>query len=556
MKKNSKKVSVVLLATVLASSFASCGPQIEESHEIDASKTQLIVSNYNGGFGDEWLKDAIKRFEEKYENYEFEPGKKGAQITIDNHKTTGMTQIATVNSREEFSPDVFFNESVYYYDYVSQGKVLDITDIVTEKLTEYGEEQSILDKMSQEQRNYYTTNGKIYMLPHYQGIKFLTYDVDLFDLYNLYFADDQENSDDGFVWNLEEKRAPGPDGESGTWDDGMPATYDDFFKLCKRMKLFSIVPVAWSGDCVQYIDEFLFELMADYEGVEQFSLNFTFDGTAKNLISVDNGVVTKLPEEKITIDNAGYTLAKQAGKYYAFSFLDSLIDGNYQSETLTISGVTHRQAQKEFLYSSVLNKPIAMFLDGNYWVNEASSDFTTMEARYGANYSKRNRHLGIMPYPKATKEKVGEKNTFVDYLNSAGFIKSNIAENKKELAKKFLQFCYTDESLDLFSYYTETARSLNYKISDTTYNSMGYFGKQYIDFVKNSNWVLPQGNNNLYKENSSTFTPGYFASSIIKGDEIWHAISAFTNYNISGEDYFKGHIALRNEDQWNVLIKK
>ena len=135
-------------------------------------------------------------------------------------------------------------------------------------------------------------------------------------------------------------------------------------------------------------------------------------------------------------------------------------------------------------------------------------------------------------------------------------IKSNIAENKKELAKKFLQFCYTDEALDLFSYYTETARSLNYKISDTTYNSMGYFGKQYIDFVKNSNWVLPQGNNNLYKENSSTFTPGYFASSIIKGDEIWHVINAFTNYNISGEDYFKGHIALRNEAQWNVLIKK
>ncbi|MBQ2883493.1 MAG: hypothetical protein IJE43_06955 [Alphaproteobacteria bacterium] len=552
MNKNLKRTMAVIFSLTTIGSLVGCGARLDEGQEtIDSSKSQMYISNYDGGFGSEWLEKAMDRFEEKYKDYSFEPGKKGVQLRPIKNKTLGTALISSMVSSDA---DVFFTEDVYYYDYVTQGKVLDITDILTEKLTAYGEDKSIVEKMNSTQRDYYTSDGKIYMTPHYQAMKFLTYDVDLFDQYCLYFADDQANSDDGFVWDIAEKRAPGPDGKSGTWDDGMPATYDDFFKLCDRMKVFSIVPVTWSGDNINYVNEFIYELMADYEGSEQFMLNYTFNGTAKNLISVQNGVVTELPDVQITPANAGYELAQQAGKYYAFTFADRLINGNYYDTKTCFVGVSHMQAQKEFLYSSVLNAPKGIFLEGNYWVNEASGAFSTMESTYGAAYSKQNRRLGIMPYPKATKDKVGEENTYVDFINAVGFIRADIAENKKELAKKFLQFCYTDESLDLFTRYTGTVVSLDYEVSNETYNQLSYFGKQHIDFVRNSTRVLPYANNELFKKHAATFTRHYFCSAKINGDVYPWVASAIKNLAVSGETYFKGHIVNRNQAYWNTLV--
>ena len=47
---------------------------------IDKSKTQLYVSNLQGGIGYEWTKKAIERFEEKFADAVYAPNTKGVQI--------------------------------------------------------------------------------------------------------------------------------------------------------------------------------------------------------------------------------------------------------------------------------------------------------------------------------------------------------------------------------------------------------------------------------------------------------------------------------------------
>ena len=87
-----------------------------------------------------------------------------------------------------------------------------------------------------------------------------------------------------------------------------------------------IVPIIWSGSNRRdYLNWFLSELMADYEGKEQLELNYTYNGTAKNLIEIKNGKVEKLPETQITPET-GYKIYKTAGRYYALEFLDNIAD--------------------------------------------------------------------------------------------------------------------------------------------------------------------------------------------------------------------------------------
>ena len=68
--------------------FALCGLIIVSSMSANAcvkrkidddagDKSVLYVTNYNGGFGKEWIAEVEKRFEAKYENEHFETGKTG-----------------------------------------------------------------------------------------------------------------------------------------------------------------------------------------------------------------------------------------------------------------------------------------------------------------------------------------------------------------------------------------------------------------------------------------------------------------------------------------------
>ena len=333
MKKVFRKLLAVLLSSTVALSFAGCAaPEVEEQEEpleqIDASKTQLYINNYGGGYSSAWLRAAKERFEDLHKDDEWEEGKKGVQIYVTSPKSA-VTSAGIRNNRDE----VYFSEYAYYRSLKSDGVLLDITDAVKADLKDYGDEagKTIESKMTAQQQEFFgiTENGSAhyYGLPHYAGYTGITYNVDLFDEKGYYFVDGYETKTKKFLfyYNNAEKSV-GPDGVKGTSDDGLPETYDDFFVLLQQMQSDGVVPISWNGTHnATYLNYLLQSLVADYEGLDQMMLNYTFDGNATDLGTIQGGEFVKdATPTKIEATN-GYEVYRQQGKYEALEFLRKLV---------------------------------------------------------------------------------------------------------------------------------------------------------------------------------------------------------------------------------------
>ncbi len=578
-----KKAITLLMCIMLIVTFVlvGCEPSTEKPDgatsidefdretTINTGKTTLFISNFNGAFGEKWLKAAAKRYEEIHKDDVYEPGKKGLQIWIDNAKQGGKDIIDGIDRSRDA---IFFTEYVYYNDLVASGKVLDITQLASEKLTQYGESRSIFDKLTAEQKAYLMTdNNKIYMLPHYQAFRGITYDVDLFEKELLYFSAEKENGNDGFIVSETETRSNGPDGKANTYDDGLPATYDDFFKLCSKMKEIGITPVIWTGDHPNYFTEFLAALACDYEGLEQSMLNFTFDGTAKNLVASANAaeITSKMSATTITPNN-GYLLAKQAGKYYALQFADRLLNKSTKYIDLrSVGSLSHTDTQKTYIASRFLSteNTIGMLIESNYWENEADDMgyFKTMAKQYGEDKASRSaRRFGFMPFPKATQAEVGEGVTLVDYLMSGAFIRGNIGQEsgkayEKDLALDFLKFLYTDQSLVEFTEYTGCPKSLNYDI-DSILNKVSYYTRNVFEMRARADVVYPFSKEPIYADNASNFNFAYFYRTTVnrgQGNTPYTIPSdAIYKDGLTGLEYFNGLAVSTSKEFWDSNYSK
>ena len=552
-------INLIAVAAFGATLATGCKPATSrpdgDNQELDKSKTIVYCSNFKGAFGYKWLQEAAKRYEELHKDDVYQEGKKGVQIWIDNNKNGASDLLAGMSSNRD---DIFFTEWAYYYDIVRSGWALDLTDIVTEKLTKYGETKSIEDKLTTEQKNFYNVDGHYYTLPHYQGFSGITYDKDFFADECLYFALDTANSDDGFIVSEDQEKSYGPDGLPGTYDDGLPATYDDFFKLCNRMKnTVGISPILFTGSTPIYYQWFSTALMADYEGLDQTMLNYTFKGTANSIVNsfdgVDNPVIGDLP---ITSRN-GYQLAKQAGRYYSLKFTEGLVNGGY-FDNECFGTLSHIDAQKYFINGGYGGaKRYGMLIDSNYWENEVNDvgGFAAMEKKYGANKTSRTaRNFGFMPFPKATSDKIGQANTLVDYLCSGAFIKSSIEEYKKELALDFMQFLYTDVSLNEWTAVTGTPKSINYELTADTLSKLSPYSRDVLELRRNSDIVYPYANSEIYKNNASAFgVETYWETNVIKNGKqtpYSYPHTAMRNDKVTAKEYFLGLEALRSKDSW------
>ena len=316
---------------------------------------------------------------------------------------------------------LFFTEQVYYPDAVANSIFLDITDIVTENMSSsQGENATIESKLSAEQQSLYKIGNKYYGLPHYAAYFGIVYDIDLFDQHNLYFNYDRT----GLIVNKTEKKSVGLDGIEGTDDDGLPMTYDEMFTLCNAMRNRGITPFIWTGKSREgYTGALINALYADYEGLEDFMLNFNLQGTAHNLVdsvvSDADGKITSIKTHTEELDSAtGYKVYQQAGRAYALSFMEQIVSGDFYAEECKDESFANTEAQRAFLESRPYgSKPIAMLIDGKFWDEVASNDFYEIENVYlGEEWKRENRRCGFMPYPKATEEKEQDGLTLFAYL--------------------------------------------------------------------------------------------------------------------------------------------
>jgi ABC-type glycerol-3-phosphate transport system substrate-binding protein len=325
-----KKIfALVTFLLIGLSSIAGC-TLTQRGDVYDPSKTQLIVGNYFGGFGEEWLLQAKALYESRNPDIE-------VIIRSDKGDYEENTLITSMPTNEE---DIYFLSSLSYHIFQSQGYLADITDVVTKKVTDttISQEQkeiSILDKMDEQIRDYYKINNKYYGIPFTKSIFAPVYDVDLFEEKLLYFKDGANGS---LITSLSDKKTNGLDGVYGTYDDGLPTTYIEFKRLMNVMVQKGITPFAFSGMNQYYRMRLLASFWADYEGKDNFNLNNTFAG--EYLFEGDSAPT------QINVSNA-YLLQKQEGKRYALQFGRDLINSSWYTTNSFDTSQSHIEAQQD-----------------------------------------------------------------------------------------------------------------------------------------------------------------------------------------------------------------
>ena len=473
-----KAFAFVLSLVMMLTLFAGCGVGVEKGGEnvveADPSKASITVATWDGGLGSKWLEDAAALFEEQYKDAtNFEEGKVGVEINIVASRSFDGSAMA-------FTPlthDIYFVEAVDYFAMINNRQLADISDVVTAPLTAYGEEKSIADKLDPTLNAYLTNiDGNYYAVPFYETYYSFAYDLDLWDAKSFYVA-----ANGGWT-NASGDLSAGPDGVAGTDDDGMPATYAEFAKLITRISDADVTPFVTAGNAQDYVANYLYQLWADYEGAEQMLLNYTFDGTATDLIDVDeSGNVTKLPATEITIDN-GYMLQKQAGRYAVLQFCEDILlssDNNYKIID------THVNAQKSFVRGGIANdQPIAMIVEGSWWENEAKEALNDLA---NGGYDRHN--YAVMPMPHATEEQIGQTPTWLAMSNSYGFVASNC--DNMDLAKEFMKFLHTDSNLCAFTREVNMTRALQYELSQEQITGLTTYCQSILNLKKNGNVIYP-----------------------------------------------------------------
>ncbi len=461
-----RRLSAILAAATFGLGIlplAACAVRDDGQEDVDPNRTQLYIGNYDGGLGDDWLKELKRRYEDLHPD---------VQIMITSDKPMFLPD-TLINSIATDKHQLYFTEKQHYYDMVTDGKLADITDVVNEKLTEYGEDVSIADKIADDSlKQYYggeLTGGKYYALPTYTAHSGIVYDVDLWEQRGFYIG--EGSTDDKLVLTKGENKAAGPDGIKGTIDDGMPATYAQFKELVKQIKRKNVTPFIWSGKITEYQQWATTAWWCDYEGYDNFKLNYTFDGEYKFA-----GDAAATP---ITPKNA-YELQRQSGKKYGLQFVKDLVsNSDYYAQSAGGGRKDHLEAQYEYIMSYPTGNPIAMLLESDWWENEARNNnaFSDMVQRHGSQWAYGTRRFAYMPVPKTEGSAAGE--TVLSTSSTCCFFVNANAGDKMELAKDFLKFCHTEDALQTFNTYTGICRPYKYTLSDEQLGEMTHFS-QYI----------------------------------------------------------------------------
>lgn len=574
MKKTLNRLSCLMLSGICAVGtfgLVGCGKS-GGTIDIDDTKTQLYVGLIENGYGSTWLDAAIAKFEAKYDGVSLEDGKSGLQIVVDMMSDYGGNlQAKLKNTRSE----IIFDGDMDYYSYVVAGDMVDISDVVQGKLTAYGEDKSIEDKMDVNSRNAFKINGKYYALPFTYSNFGITYNKDMFNENGFYFAANdpdhgdysvkKEGSNFAFISRNNTVKSAGPDGKTGvidgvdySVDDGLPQTYEQFFALCDYIFGKGKIPLSWAGsDAMQnYLNQFLAALWANIEGADQMELNYSMNGTATDLISVDgNGAVTPIANTAITEKN-GNELYKQRGRYYALKFLETIVKNpNYYFGNTN----SHTQAQDYFIRSGINSgyKEITMFIEGSYWENEARATFAQM-ARNDEKYSRVNRNFGWMPLPQVSESDIGRSGVLVPATTNLVFLNPHRLNGsfKMDVAKEFLKLLHTRENLAAFTVETSLYKPyFDYELNATELAAMSNLGREIYNFSRNAEMVdvspckVVLANYGTFHIDKANL---WYSKAVANGT---FPVSELKKESVRAEGYFNGIYEYYNNTQWKTLYE-
>lgn len=511
----------------------------KESIVIDTSKTQLYIGNYDGDLGHAWLDEVAARFMEANPD---------VQVIVNNEKDLFSDSNLQTNM-PGYNNDLYFLNGITYSAFVGKGLLSDITNEVTTNLP--GETESIESKMNSTHQKYYkTSEGKYYAVPFFDAVFGAMYDVDLFDEEGFYFNTDGKLFCDS---RNNKTKSAGPNGKVGDFDDGLPATFSQWKTLVDMMDESSITPYVWTGKYDYYRHRFLTSIWADYEGKDNFDINLSLKGTYT--FEGDSQPTT------ITKQN-GYLLQNQKGKEYALEYAKYIIENGYYNTDSFDTVNTHTMAQNTFLLSvrnPKVNR-IGMILEGAWWENNAKTYMGTMATKFGEEYGFGERNFGFMPTPKADD---GSSNPGTTLVSSTGnsVVCVNAASQQQKLAKEFLVFAHSDESLRTFTRVTGAVRPYSYDLTENDRNQMSYYAKTMWDVYRSKDtqisYITIFQDNVFVSEPSFLGGTNWFWGSNVDGALYTDAFYEFSeDSNLTVSKYVAGMKDKYSKSEWDKVMSK
>lgn len=495
-------------------------------------KTIINFGCYEGGWGREWLDVAIEQFERMYPEY---------HVAVDYNKSYAG---GTLYGKIDVIPQDMYYSPINLYDYLDNGKIMDVTEIVNTPLNEYlsdsqiavTETKTIASKMWQDMKDFCVSyDGKFYSIPFGGGFYSLNYDRDLFNSKRLFIAKD------GTWCNLSGDLSVGQDGEAGTYDDGLPVTYQQFQDLLNRMSKNNIIPFTWSS-IGGYTQHFAHAMSVAQDGIDVFNTFKFMEGTYTFAGDAAPTAITKA--------NA-YLLRNTRGKKDALQFAKDLIEGGYYDSQAGAASMDFLTAQDTYLMSIENSKhgsgkPIAFFIDGGHWYNEAKNTLIEM-ADMSDDY--KDRKFGVMPFPWFEDATATKSTYFLSSANSCLFIRKNATE--PEGCKKLLAFLNSDEALKISSRTCGIIRYMNYDLDQSDLQQMPYYYRTMWEASRAGDICYNLCNNPLIFRNYSYFDEmGWeWSCTTSNGTVLNNPLNNFKNSetrNVTVEEYFN---ALRTGGQ-------
>lgn len=422
-----KKLLMIPIAIAASSCLVGCNNNGKGGIDAKDGKATLTVTYARLGYGDSWLKEICKKYNEKTGvGFKF-----NSRIGSD-----GVSAIDTEVDSKSSDADLIFTKRNSFAKDIYAGKVkiggtqydclyADISDVWNNAYEK--ENKTIKEKMNPQYEEYFNFDGKYYGVPWANGIMGIVRNHRLWDAYNLTDAD-------------------------------VPLTTNDMLALCNRIQTTGDKKAAW---IYSFQDEYYTAIAniftAQYEGKEVTNDYFLQgkdpDGKISSNFYTYDGQKESLSFMKDLIDNYQHPNSKSM----EFTLMQSSflldeamfsINGSWLESEM---GTSDRYAPVDFIKFPVLSA-LSKRLS---FKNDAEADAKLHElVAYVDEHPAENDVTGAPSYATSSDiQKVREARQYA-YLSSGTDHQAFIPVYSKHIdeGKDFLKYLYSDEGLN--TYYT------------------------------------------------------------------------------------------------------
>lgn len=466
--KQSKRLIALLLATLSVGSMAACG----QENQTEDKRPSIYLSLFNGGYGRVWLDQIVNDYNAAHPENEYKitvRASKDEFNTIYNQLTAGTAVY-----------DMAFTNA-YAYKMIDANLLEDISSVWDSKPE--GSDKTVRQMMIDSENYaeaYKGDNGGLYALPWYESVRSFVYDHELFLQYGLLFG-----QDGNLITDPAQPLSVGKDGVAGTYDDGHPETEAQWELMSTMATNMLGYAFNYSGKFSVYLNEIFHMISAQYDGVDKFMLNYTFDGTYD--FGDGNG------ETEITLEN-GYRVTEMKGKKVALEFMDKYlackdtmlgITNKYTYPNASTLSYSHTDAQSDFIVFTARNKTekIGMLVEGDWWENESKMVFKDLAEIGYTDYDFRKHEYRFMTLPRFNNQKE-EGNVYVVPDNNYLVLKKQTNATKRDICKDFMTHALQPKYVQNFT--VEAGGVMPYDVELTTEQKakLSPFTKNFLELYR------------------------------------------------------------------------